>query len=225
MSRKEVDFFSGDIYDLSFLLPFFQFAMENFSTFTPRKFVHNSGFQLSVLSLSLQTADVRSIAYDILAGFSTKLDKELEAAEAGGASVVAFRGPKISGGSVNFSIKNGSQIKLVVNSLKNSITQSNQKIPGIITQFVSEMASQVMLRPDHWMYSSANDFFLRKPYLELSEIPMFHTLFNSAKVDSYLRERSFILQIMAGGILDTDDTQMCQKKKIFASLTAFADSG
>eukprot|EP01127_Copromyxa_protea_P023728 TRINITY_DN9018_c0_g1_i1.p1 TRINITY_DN9018_c0_g1~~TRINITY_DN9018_c0_g1_i1.p1 ORF type:complete len:475 (-),score=117.98 TRINITY_DN9018_c0_g1_i1:22-1446(-) len=83
-----------------------------------------------------------------------------------------------------------------------------------------------MCRPDHWLYNQANEFFLRRPYLDLhGEIPMFHALFNSTKPELYLRERSFALQMLASGISDGDDVLMCQKKNIYSVLTSFADSG
>lgn len=221
---KEIDFFGADLYDPAFLLPYFAFTIENFSTFSTRQFLLNSGFQLALLSLSIQTPDVRSSAYEILATFEQKLTAELEASK-DSTPVTPVLGRKITAGSGSFGIKNSTQIKLILSSLKNGITQKNQKLPGIISRFVSEVATNVMCRPDHWLYNTTNSFFLRRPYLDISDIPMFNELFNSTKADSYLKERSYILQLLASGISDADDVHMCQKKKLFSILTAFADSG
>lgn len=215
------------MYDPSFLLTFFYYAIQVFESFNASQFLLNSGFQLSALSLSLQTPEVRATAYDVLASFQKKLTEEVENPEkvALGASVLGRKGKQIVGGSGTFAIRNSKQIVMVLDSLKNGITQKNQRVPGVVAHFVSEIATRVICRPEHFLYPTANAFFLRSPYLKFNEIPMFRTLFYSSKADSFARERSWILQILVSGISDADDLYLCQKKNLFSTLTAFADSG
>jgi hypothetical protein len=161
------------------------------------------------------------MAYEVLGNFYKKLSAELESLETAGNLKI-----KSVSGSGAFAARNGSQIKLILESLKNGIVQKNQKIPGTVSHFISEIMTNVMCRPEHWLYPAANDFFLRRPFLDVTgDIPMFGNLFYSTKPELFFRERSFALQILAAGISDGDDFQMFQKRNLFSALTSFADSG
>jgi hypothetical protein len=116
------------------------------------------------------------------------------------------------------------QVMALLHSLRTAIVEDYQQIPGTMTSFVFS-ALPVMVRPEHTMYDQINKFLLQRPSLDLSDVPMFYSLFNSPNAKDFKAERSWILQVILHAVAPTGlDLQLFRRRHVFAILMAFFDA-
>lgn len=99
--------------------------------------------------------------------------------------------------------------------MKNSITNRDnddiQRIPTIITIFIAH-SLYIFMNPGHFMYPLINRFLLQRPFLDLKDIPMFYSLFQSS-TNNYQKEKVWILRLLSAG-LKTYDVSISKNLKI-----------
>lgn len=117
------------------------------------------------------------------------------------------------------------QVMLVLHSLRGAIEQPYQRLPAAITAFVSA-SLHVLVRPEHAMYEQLNRFLLQRAQLDLTDIPMFYSLFNSANAKDFKYERSWILKVLLESVAPTGlDLPIFRRRHVFELLMGFFDVG
>eukprot|EP01046_Picozoa_sp_COSAG06_P008735 COSAG06_NODE_445_length_15690_cov_28.448849_4_plen_2106_part_00 len=117
------------------------------------------------------------------------------------------------------------QIMLVLHSVRGAIEQAYQRLPAVITTFVSA-SLHVLVRPEHALYEQLNRFLLQRAQLDLTDIPMFYSLFNSASAKDFKYERGWILKILLDSVAPTGlDLPIFRRRHVFELLMGFFDVG
>ncbi|XP_061684450.1 nucleolar pre-ribosomal-associated protein 1 isoform X2 [Syngnathoides biaculeatus] len=185
-----------ELYDPCFLLPLFSAILRPESVVDCQKFVSAHALGLTVVALSSYDGKVRAGAYHVLSCFY----QHLEGAR--------FREKK--------------QLLYLLDTVKNGVRQENQRIPFVLTTYISKVAQQ-MLKPEDYMYVVLNRFLLSHQSLDLHRVPEFFKLFYSFDLE-HKTEREWILSVLEGGISDGYCYEVCNQQGIFHSLLGFGSS-
>lgn len=123
------------------------------------------------------------------------------------------------------------QLMLLLDALKNSIVDRSveddgnmtaPRIPAVVTTFMAHSLS-TLLRPDHFMYPHVNKFCLQRPTIDLEDIPMFYSLFNSSS-EQHRKERVWMLRLLATSLKSAEDYRMFRRRHVVDLLVAFFNS-
>eukprot|EP01051_Picozoa_sp_SAG22_P000770 SAG22_NODE_24_length_30194_cov_6.086327_3_plen_2209_part_00 len=112
------------------------------------------------------------------------------------------------------------QIMLLLHALRMGVVTEFQLVPAVVTAYVRS-ALRVLLRPDHALYTQVNAFLLQRPFLDLTDVPMFYSLFNSSEPE-FKTERAWILHILVQGVESTGlDLSLYRRRHVFELLMSF----
>jgi hypothetical protein len=92
------------------------------------------------------------------------------------------------------------QIHLLLETLKNGIPSVHARLPSLMTMFLLDAIS-VLSRPGHFMYPLVNAFLLSRAAIDVTDVPMFYTLFYSGTPATWKAERNWLLHVVS--TLDT----------------------
>ncbi|RUS16670.1 hypothetical protein BC937DRAFT_90940 [Endogone sp. FLAS-F59071] len=189
-------------YDPAFLLPLFSSLMAYGNQLDCRKFIETNALGYVVVAMSSLEGEVRKVAYFLMDEFYILLGH------------ATFREKK--------------QILLLLDSLKNAIADSNdkdvilQRIPTIITVFVAH-ALGILLQPAHFMYPHVNKFLLQRPFIDLEDIPMFYSLFNTSSF-SLKKDRVWILRLLSAGVKCPEDYKLFKRRHVWDIISSYYNS-
>ncbi|KAF9187447.1 hypothetical protein BGZ51_001294 [Haplosporangium sp. Z 767] len=189
------------IYDPCFMLPLFGTYMAFGNQLDCRRLIEANGLGMIIVALSSNDENMRLAAYSLLDDFYTILSHAI--------------------------MREKNQLLLLLNSLKNSITDREDdvappRIPAVITTFVVHALS-ALLRPDHFMYPHVNKFCLQRPTIDLEDIPMFYSMFNSSS-DHHRKERVWMLRLLATSLKTADDYKLFKRRHVVDLSVAFFNS-
>ncbi|KAF9361204.1 hypothetical protein BGX26_005028 [Mortierella sp. AD094] len=189
------------IYDPCFMLPLFGTYMTFGNLLDCRKLIECNGLGLIVVALSSVDENMRFAAYSLLDDFYTIL--------------------------ANATMREKNQLVLLLDSLKNSIVEREDdiappRIPAVITTFVAH-ALAGLLKPDHFIYPHVNKFCLQRPTIDLEDIPMFYSMFNSSS-EHHRKERVWMLRLLATSLKTADDYKLFKRRHVIDLLVAFFNS-
>ncbi|KAM9852858.1 nucleolar pre-ribosomal-associated protein 1 [Aulostomus maculatus] len=186
----------GNLYDPCFLLPLFSAILQPECVIDCHKFISVHALGVTVMALSSYDPKVRAAAYHILSCFY----QHLEGAR--------FREKK--------------QLLYLMDIMKNGIRQQNQRVPFVLTTYITKVAQQ-MLKPEDHMYVVLNRFLLSHQSLDIRRVPEFFKLFYSFDLEHKV-EREWILSVLEEGISDGHCYELCNQQGIFQSLLCFSSS-
>ncbi|KAG0365693.1 ribosome 60S biogenesis N-terminal-domain-containing protein [Gamsiella multidivaricata] len=189
------------IYDPCFMLPLFGTYMAFGNLMDCRRLIESNGLGMIVVALSSIDDNMRLAAYSLLDDFYIILS--------------------------NTTMREKNQLLLLLDSLKNSIVDredmvSTPRIPAVITTFVAHALSY-LLKPDHFMYPHVNKFCLQRPTIDLEDIPMFYSMFNSSS-EQHRKERVWMLRLLATSLKIADDYRLFKRRHVVDLLMAFFNS-
>ncbi|KAM4566488.1 nucleolar pre-ribosomal-associated protein 1 [Odontesthes bonariensis] len=187
---------SGSLYDPCFLLPLFSAILRPECVIDCLKFVSSHAFGVTVMALSSYDPKVRAAAYHVLSCFY----QHLEGAR--------FREKR--------------QLLYLMDMVKNGIRQQNQRLPFVLTTYITKVAQQ-MLRPEDHMYVVLNRFLLSHQSLDFRRVPEFFKLFFGFEMEHKV-EREWILNVLKEGISDGHCYELCNQQGIFQILLGFSSS-
>ncbi|RUP46033.1 ribosome 60S biogenesis N-terminal-domain-containing protein [Jimgerdemannia flammicorona] len=195
--------FAAPTYDPAFLLPLFSSLMTYGNQLDCRKFIETNALGFVVTAMSSLDEDVRRVAYFLMDEFYILLEH------------ATFREKK--------------QILLLLDSLKNAITDCGdhldpmtQRIPTIITVFVAH-AFAILLQPAHFMYPHVNRFLLQRPFIDLEDIPMFYSLFNTSSFN-FKKDRVWMLRLISAGLKCPEDYKLLKRRHVWDIISSFYNS-
>ncbi|XP_044210403.1 nucleolar pre-ribosomal-associated protein 1 isoform X1 [Thunnus albacares] len=186
----------GTLYDPCFLLPLFSNILGPECVIDCLKFVSIHAFGVTVMALSSYDPKVRAAAYHVLSCFY----QHLEGAR--------FREKK--------------QLQYLMDTMKNGIRQQNQRLPFVLTTYITKVAQQ-MLKPEDHMYVVLNRFLLSHQSLDFRRVPEFFKLFYGFDLEHKM-EREWILNVLEEGLSDGHCYELCNQQGIFQSLLGFSSS-
>ncbi|KAG0343372.1 hypothetical protein BG004_005354, partial [Podila humilis] len=189
------------IYDPGFMLPLFSTYMAFGTQLDARKLIEVNGLGLIIVALSSHDDTMRLAAFSLLDDYY---------------GIISMA-----------TMREKNQVMLLLDTFKNSIVerQSNvapPRIPTVITMFVANALS-TLLRPDHFMYPHVNKFCLQRPAIDMDDIPMFYSLFNSSS-EHHRKERVWVLRLLSGSLKSSDDFKLFKRRYVIDLLVAFFNS-
>ena len=95
------------------------------------------------------------------------------------------------------------QILMLLRFIANSCETSTSSIPPLLSACLCNFL-EVLMKPGHSMYTMVNKYLVKRPYLELTDLPMFYLCFNSGN-PTYASERGWMLKLILEGILTVAD--------------------
>ncbi|KAI3354092.1 hypothetical protein L3Q82_018642 [Scortum barcoo] len=186
----------GNLYDPCFLLPLFSAILRPECVIDCLKFLSSHALGLTVMALSSYDPKVRAAAYHVLSCFY----QHLEGAR--------FREKR--------------QLLYLMDTVKNGVRQQNQRLPFVLTNYISKVAQQ-MLKPEDHMYVVLNRFLLSHQSLDFRRVPEFFKLFYGFDLEHKM-EREWILSVLEEGISDGHCFELCDQQGIFQTLLGFSSS-
>ncbi|KAK3825715.1 MAG: ribosome 60S biogenesis N-terminal-domain-containing protein, partial [Benniella sp.] len=189
------------IYDPCFMLPLFSTYMAFGNQMDCRRLIEVNGLGMIIVALSSLDENMRLAAYSLLDDFYGIL--------------------------MNATMREKNQLVLLLDSLKNSIVDREDgtappRIPAVITTFVAHALSS-LLKPDHFMYPHVNKFCLQRPTIDLEDIPMFYSMFNSSS-EHHRKERVWMLRLLASSLKTAEEYRMFKRRHVIDLLVAFFNS-
>ncbi|GAQ89059.1 hypothetical protein KFL_004830100 [Klebsormidium nitens] len=184
-------------YDPSFLLPFAVHVLKT-SAMEARDFARSGLLQLALASLAAADEGMRRAGYNVLALYMANLEDP----------ATSFREKQ--------------QVRLLLHYVRNAITEPLQRIPMTSAAFAAEAAC-IQMHPEHALYGALNKFLLKRPALDLEDIPLFYSLFNSGS-PSYRTERVWMLRLLAAGLVTSADGRVFRRRFVLELLMSFAGS-
>jgi len=185
-----------DVYDPCFLLPLFSCLLAPNFQVDCRKFVEQGCLGFTVASLSSRDVHVRQAGYHVLSRYMMHLE---------GAR-----------------FKERKQIFHLLTCLKNSITEANCRISSLMVCFIARVAN-ILLKPEHSFYIMMNSFLLQRPALNLRDLPLFFTMFNSSSMQ-HVTERSWMLQLLVDGMKDSPNYYLYKRRHVIELALSYHDS-
>uniref|UniRef100_A0A8C4IF92 Nucleolar pre-ribosomal-associated protein 1 n=1 Tax=Dicentrarchus labrax TaxID=13489 RepID=A0A8C4IF92_DICLA len=186
----------GNLYDPCFLMPLFSTILGPECVIDCLKFVSSHALGVTVMALSSYDPKVRAAAYHVLSCFYQHLE---------GARIREKR-----------------QLLYLMDTVKNGIRQQNQRLPFVLTTYITKVAQQ-MLKPEDHMYVVLNRFLLSHQSLDFRRVPEFFKLFYGFDLDQKM-EREWILSVLEEGISDGHCYELCEQQGIFQTLLGFSSS-
>ncbi|CAI5738549.1 unnamed protein product [Peronospora destructor] len=119
--------------------------------------------------------------------------------------------------------KAGRQVHLLLDVFRCGVKEPLEQVPSIITVFLND-ALAVLTRPTHVLYSQVNHFLLARPAMDLADVPMFYSLFNSQAPLTFRQERSWLLHTLRRGVCSDGDVTLLVRRHVLPMLLSFFTS-
>eukprot|EP00698_Gefionella_okellyi_P023768 TRINITY_DN8211_c0_g1_i1.p1 TRINITY_DN8211_c0_g1~~TRINITY_DN8211_c0_g1_i1.p1 ORF type:complete len:2009 (-),score=482.27 TRINITY_DN8211_c0_g1_i1:60-6050(-) len=194
-AKPDAEVAQSDVYDPAFLLPFFVQLLTD-GDIDMRRFIELGGLSFAIMSLCLEDDGLRETAYGVMSS-CVALISESE-------------------------MREKMQFEWLLHSLKNAVTTANMKLPAIHCLLLAHM-SLILLRPEHDVYLLLNKYILTRPFLDITDVPLFYSLFNSATAH-HQTDRRWMLQLLVGGLHSFMDYKLYRRRHIFEMVMAYFDS-
>ncbi|RUS32619.1 hypothetical protein BC938DRAFT_474885 [Jimgerdemannia flammicorona] len=220
--------FAAPTYDPAFLLPLFSSLMTYGNQLDCRKFIETNALGFVVTAMSSLDEDVRRVAYFLMDEFYILLEyNTFGLFFVLSVLFIVSRCMYLLCQHATFREKK--QILLLLDSLKNAITDCGdhldpmtQRIPTIITVFVAH-AFAILLQPAHFMYPHVNRFLLQRPFIDLEDIPMFYSLFNTSSFN-FKKDRVWMLRLISAGLKCPEDYKLLKRRHVWDIISSFYNS-
>ncbi|KAG5017516.1 hypothetical protein JHK85_023652 [Glycine max] len=178
-------------YDPVFILRFSIHSLSK-AYVAPVEFAGSGLLAIAFVSLSSPDQGIRRLAYGTLDKFKNAVEKCQKRKDVMG-------------------------LRLLLNSVQNSIEEPWQRIPSVIALFAAE-ASCVLLDPAHDHYAAISTFFIHSSKLNMRV--MFDNFFWSTSVN-FKAERSWMLRLVYAGMNSDDDAAIYIRNSILEKLMSF----
>ena len=167
-----------------------------------------SFLHFAIFSLSSESSFVRQQSYEFISKLFSILENHVNMFS----SKLDYKDP----------FPEGKEILTCLRSLKNSITEENEQLPGMVCAFICE-GINILRRVNHCVYPLINKFLLSRPFLDLTDVPMYYTLFSSG-TPTYRIERMWILKTLCFGERSQYDLKLFSRRHVYSMLIALFDS-
>jgi hypothetical protein len=119
--------------------------------------------------------------------------------------------------------KAGRQVHLLLDVFRRGVEEPLEQVSSVVTVFLND-ALAVLTRPTHVLYPQVNHFLLARPVMDLADVPMFYSLFNSRAPLTFRQERSWLLHTLRRGVRSDDDVVLLVRRHVLPMLLSFFTS-
>lgn len=164
--------------------------------------IDNNGLSLAFVAISCKNPEIRSKGYLVLEKICSTFDDACvwDNLNEEQTKYENFRHKSFS---LVRSVKEKRQVYLLLVSLRNAITEENQRISFVMALFLSQ-AIHILQNPSSNLYTLVNKYLLRSSSLDLEDIPMFYDSFNSTDSDEWRNHKIFALKLLKHGLHDEE---------------------
>ncbi|KAG7400723.1 hypothetical protein PHYBOEH_004529 [Phytophthora boehmeriae] len=191
----------AEAYDPAFLLPMLSHFISS-SDLPDAGIVQQGLLGVALRATSSSSESIRSYAYGILAHLHESLQATTEATS---------------------DFKAGRQVHLLLDVFRQAVENPLEQVPSVVTVFFNDVLS-VLARPTHVLYPQVNHFLLARPAMDLADVPMFYSLFNSRAPVTYRQERSWLLHTLRRGVRRDEDVALLIRRHVLPILLSFFTS-
>uniref|UniRef100_A0AAV1UPL2 Nucleolar pre-ribosomal-associated protein 1 C-terminal domain-containing protein n=1 Tax=Peronospora matthiolae TaxID=2874970 RepID=A0AAV1UPL2_9STRA len=185
-------------YDPAFLLPMLSYFISS-SDLPDGGIVQQGLLGIAIRATSSDVEDMRKYAFGILAHLHESLQASSETSS---------------------DFKAGRQVHLLLDVFRRGIAEELKQVPSLVTVFLND-ALAVLTRPTHVLYPQVNHFLLARPAMDVADVPMFYSLFNSRAPLTFRQERSWLLHTLRHGIRTDDDVVLLVRRHVLPMLLSF----
>lgn len=185
-------------YDPAFLLPMLSHFISS-SDLPDAALVQHGLLGIAVRATSSNSDTIREYAYGIVAHVHESLTSE------------------------SSEFKAGRQIHMLLESFRNAIQEPLEAVSSVVTVFLNDAIS-ILCRPVHAMYLHLNHFLLARPAIDINDVPMFYSLFNSRAPLTYKQERSWFLHTLRRGVCKDVDVLLLVRRHVLPIFMSFFGS-
>ncbi|KAG6580388.1 uncharacterized protein IUM83_15113 [Phytophthora cinnamomi] len=191
----------GEAYDPAFLLPMLSHFISS-SDLPEGGIVQQGLLGIAIRATSSDVERIREFAYGILAHLHESLQATTETTS---------------------DFKAGRQVHLLLDVFRRGVEEPLEQVPSVVTVFLND-ALAVLTRPTHVLYPQVNHFLLARPAMDLADVPMFYSLFNSRAPLTFRQERSWLLHTLRRGVRNDDDVALLVRRHVLPMLLSFYTS-
>ena len=188
-------------YDPEYVLPLLLHMFDTADVVHVRRLVETGLVGYVIVCMSSDKLAIRTKAYDLLARYFQQLELQQS------------QGLLVGGG-----FRERPQIHLLLDTFRGAIERPYFKLPNIISVFVAD-ALPILLRPGHAIYTPLNNFLLARSCLDLTDVPMYYSTFNSGRPTARA-ERIWILKVLIRGLQCDKDVNMYSRRHCFTATMA-----
>ncbi|OWZ12337.1 putative mitochondrial protein [Phytophthora megakarya] len=188
-------------YDPAFLLPMLSHFISS-SDLPDGGIVQQGLLGVAIRATSSDVEKIREYAYGILAHLHESLQATNETTS---------------------EFKAGRQVHLLLDVFRRGVKEPLEQVPSVVTVFLND-ALAVLTRPTHVLYPQVNHFLLARPAMDLADVPMFYSLFNSRTPLTFRQERSWLLHTLRRGVRSDDDVALLVRRHVLPMLMSFFTS-
>ncbi|KAE8902714.1 hypothetical protein PF005_g10031 [Phytophthora fragariae] len=191
----------AEAYDPAFLLPMLSHFISS-SDLPDGGIVQQGLLGIAIRATSSDDEKIREFAYGILAHLHESLQATTETTS---------------------DFKAGRQVHLLLDVFRRGVEDPLEQVPSVVTVFLND-ALAVLTRPTHVLYPQVNHFLLARPAMDLTDVPMFYSLFNSRAPLTFRQERSWLLHTLRRGVRNDDDVALLVRRHVLPMLLSFYTS-
>ena len=174
-----------EMYNLEYLLSLSYYVLDH-NQVGVSLFLSNPIIQVILLSLSSHEYVVRRVGYSCVEKLTYVTAEE--------------------------SFKEKAMCLYILEMLKNSISEINQRLPHLFSYFLGIMMV-VMFSPQSNLYLPICHFLLQRPTFDFTDVPMFYTLFCSSTLN-YKSEQNWILKVLINAVKDESDYRILGRRHV-----------
>jgi len=102
------------------------------------------------------------------------------------------------------------QVGALLLAVRNAVTRREQRVPAPTAVFAAE-AALVVLRPAGFLYPVVNKALLKRPFLQLNDLPVFYQVFSSGTT-TMGPEREWLFQLVTASLADGRDKDAFRRR-------------
>ncbi|ULT90244.1 hypothetical protein L3Y34_008537 [Caenorhabditis briggsae] len=187
------------IYDVRFVLRFFNSILYPASPLSSKLFVEHNCLALLFSATSSSDSSIRALAFACLQKFVNHL-QELNTEIFAEKALVLY----------------------LIRIFKHGFDTSVPRVSSMITHFFARV-SKLMLNPSHDVYPQIMAFLCMKPIFDIQNVPEFYKLLFSSSPEHHTEEREWLLSLISEAMLEPMDYQVLQNRAgIKLLLSSFA---
>ncbi|KAJ1934857.1 hypothetical protein GGF37_006217, partial [Kickxella alabastrina] len=174
---------AAENYDAQFIVPWLWALVSGSHAIDLRRLIESNSIGMAIVALSSASLPMRKLAFFVMDCFYAKIAASDNTLHSGQRQCV-----------------------LLLDALRNAITDRSDDsfplLPLSTTLFVAT-SLPIMLHPEHAMFSDINRLLLKRPFLDLGEVPLLRSTLRSSAAGAR-RQRVHLIRVAAQSARDAD---------------------
>ncbi|KAJ1884244.1 hypothetical protein LPJ66_010702, partial [Kickxella alabastrina] len=174
---------AAENYDAQFIVPWLWALVSGSHAIDLRRLIESNSIGMAIVALSSANLPMRKLAFFVMDCFYAKIAASDNTLHSGQRQCV-----------------------LLLDALRNAITDRSDdnfpRLPLSTTLFVAT-SLPIMLHPEHAMFSDINRLLLKRPFLDLGEVPLLRSTLRSSAAGAR-RQRVHLIRVAAQSARDAD---------------------